>query len=71
MVKVDKQDFFILQVFQGSGIGKMEDNSSSANPLSYMCTFLSVEQDGEWMLVLFPPTYPEKKNHSIIFFCMK
>ena len=28
--KVNKQDFF--QVFQGSGIGKMEDNLTSANP---------------------------------------
>ena len=31
--KVNIQDF--LQVFQGSGIGKMEDNLTSADPLSY------------------------------------
>ena len=30
---VNKQDF--LQVFQGSGIGKIEDNLRSADPLSY------------------------------------
>ena len=30
---VNKQDF--LQVFQGSGIGKREDNLTSAVPLSY------------------------------------
>ena len=30
---VNKQDF--LQVFQGSGIGKIEDNLTSADPLSY------------------------------------
>ena len=28
--KVDKQDF--LQVFQGSGMGKMEDNLTSVDP---------------------------------------
>ena len=33
LCKVNKQDF--LQVFQGSGIGKMEDNLTSADPLSY------------------------------------
>ena len=33
-VKVNKQDF--LQVFQGSGIGKIEDNLTSADPLSYI-----------------------------------
>ena len=32
-LKVNIQDF--LQVFQGSGIGKMEDNLTSADPLSY------------------------------------
>ena len=32
-VEVNIQDF--LQVFQGSGIGKMEDNLTSADPLSY------------------------------------
>ena len=31
--KVNKQDF--LQVFQGSGIGKIEDNLTSADLLSY------------------------------------
>ena len=31
--KVNKQDF--LQVIQGSAIGKMEDNLTSADPLSY------------------------------------
>ena len=31
--KVNIQDF--LQVFQGSGIGKMEDNLTSADSLSY------------------------------------
>ena len=31
--KVNKQDF--LQVFQGSGIGKIEDKLRSADPLSY------------------------------------
>ena len=31
--KVNIQDF--LQVFQGSGIEKMEDNLTSADPLSY------------------------------------
>ena len=30
------QDLF--QVFQGSGIGKMEDNLTSADPLSYYTT---------------------------------
>ena len=33
---VNQQDF--LQVFQGSGIGKMEDNLTSADPLSYYTT---------------------------------
>ena len=33
MHKINKQDF--LQVFQGSRIGKMEDNLTSADPLSY------------------------------------
>ena len=33
MFLVNKQDF--LQVFQGSGIGKIEDNLRSADPLSY------------------------------------
>ena len=32
-VKVNKKDFF--QVFQGSGIGKIEDNLTNADPLSY------------------------------------
>ena len=32
-IMVNIQDF--LQVFQGSGIGKMEDNITSADPLSY------------------------------------
>ena len=32
-VKVNKQDF--LQVFEGSEIGKMGDNLTSADPLSY------------------------------------
>ena len=30
---LNKQDF--LQVFQGSGIGKIEDNLTSDDPLSY------------------------------------
>ena len=33
LYQVNKQDFF--QVFQGSGIGKMEVNLTSADPLSY------------------------------------
>ena len=33
IVRVNKQDFF--QVFQSSGIGKMEDNLTSADPLSF------------------------------------
>ena len=33
VIMVNIQDF--LQVFQGSGIGKMEDNLTSADPLSY------------------------------------
>ena len=32
-MKVNIEDF--LQVFQGSGIGKMEDDLTSADPLSY------------------------------------
>ena len=32
-VTLIKQDF--LQLFQGSGIDKMEDNLTSADPLSY------------------------------------
>ena len=35
-LKVNIQDF--LQVFQGSGIGKIEDNLMSADPLSYTTT---------------------------------
>ena len=37
---VNKQDF--LQVFQGSGIGKIEDNLTSANPLSYIFRRMSI-----------------------------
>ena len=33
VTRVNIQDF--LLVFQGSGIGKMEDNLTSADPLSY------------------------------------
>ena len=41
-IKVNKQDF--LQVFQGSGIGKIEDNLRSADPLSY--TIVSCRAQG-------------------------
>ena len=36
VLKVNKQDF--LQVFQGSGIEKIEDNLTRADPLSYTTT---------------------------------
>ena len=35
LVDIDEQVFRVLQVFQGSGIGKMEDNLTSADQLSY------------------------------------
>ena len=37
----NKQDF--LQVFQGSGIGKMEDNLTSADSLSYTTNGFGVD----------------------------
>ena len=39
------QDF--LQVFQGSGIGKMEDNLTSADPLSYTTNGSRVDQGAQ------------------------
>ena len=44
-VQVNKQDF--LQVFQGSGIGKIEDNIRSADPLSYTTTILIPGRPGQ------------------------
>ena len=44
-IKVNKQDF--LQVFQVSGIGKIEDNLRSANPLSYTTTILILGRPGK------------------------
>ena len=38
IIMVNKQDF--LQVFQGSGIGKIEDNLTSDDPLSYTTTIM-------------------------------
>ena len=47
-LKVDKQDF--LQVFQGSGIGKIEDNLMSADPLSYATHGSQVDQVREHLI---------------------
>ena len=41
-IEVNKQDF--LQVFQSNGIGKMEDNLTNADPLSYTTNGLRVDQ---------------------------
>ena len=46
--KVNKQNF--LQVFQGNGIGNMEDNLTSADPLSYATIGSRVDQ-GSWVSV--------------------
>ena len=42
MFKVNKQDF--LQVFQGIGIKKMEDNSTSVDLLSFTTKWIRVDQ---------------------------
>ena len=42
---VNIQDF--LQVFQGSGIGKMEDNLTSTDPLSYTTTIMIPGRPGK------------------------
>ena len=46
--KVKKQDF--LQVFQGSGIGKIGDNLTSADPLSYTITIMIPGRPGKLRL---------------------
>ena len=43
--KVNKHDF--LQVFQVSGIGKIEDNLTSADPLSYTTTIMIPGRPGK------------------------
>ena len=43
--KVNDQDF--LQVFQGSGMGKIEDNLTSADPLSYTTTIMIPGRPGK------------------------
>ena len=53
LVKVNIQDF--LHVFQGSGIGKMEDNLKSVDPLSYTTNGPLVD------LVSFSACWCEKK----------
>ena len=45
MFLVNKQDF--LQVFQGSGIGKLEDSLTSADPLSYTTTIMMLGRPGK------------------------
>ena len=37
LTQVNKQDF--LQVFQGSGLGKIEDNLTSADPLTILYNY--------------------------------
>ena len=55
-IKVKIQDF--LQVFQGGGKEKMEDNSTSADPLSYTTNASRVDQGArsERLLPLTTPT---------------
>ena len=43
--RINKQDFF--QVFQGSGIGNIEDNLTSADPLSYTTTIMIPGRPGK------------------------
>ena len=54
-LKVNKQDF--LQVFQGSEIGKIEDNLTSADPLSYTTTIMIPGRLSERLLTCKNPLH--------------
>ena len=59
--RVNIQDF--LHVFKGSGIGKMEDNLTSADPLSYSTNGSRVDLD-DWGKRLLPLTLDSNPTAS-------
>ena len=65
--KVNKQDF--LQVFQGNGIGKIEYNLTSADPLSYTTTIMIPVRPGKLSQRLLTcksqASYKHRNKHRI------